>query len=196
MAKISTIIGYIIALLTFRLICSDFSIWSATRSRTMSRTPGRLAGLDHRDVEAAEDLRVLRHRLGEEEAALDVLAQRDDHVCQDRVVRLLLEDHERGDDVHPGLDHRRELAREDLERLRLDALEDLGGRARGGAVVGDLLDAVGQKAALPKGADRGGEVGRHQRAVELETFRVDRVVSEGRHIPSAAGRPASVPGRA
>ena len=36
---------------------------------------GRLAGLDHRDVEAGEDLRVARHRLGEQQTALDVLAQ-------------------------------------------------------------------------------------------------------------------------
>ena len=38
--------------------------------------------------------------------------------------RLLLEDDERADDVQAGLDHRRELAGEDLQRLRLDRLED------------------------------------------------------------------------
>ena len=36
---------------------------------------GRLARLDHRDVEAVEDLRVARHRLREQQAALDVGAQ-------------------------------------------------------------------------------------------------------------------------
>ena len=39
---------------------------------------GRLAGLDHRDVEAREDLRVRGHRLREQQAALDVLAQLED----------------------------------------------------------------------------------------------------------------------
>ena len=38
-AKISTIVGYIIAPLTRRLICVSFSIWSATRSSTWSRIP-------------------------------------------------------------------------------------------------------------------------------------------------------------
>ena len=43
-----------------------------------------------------------------------------------RIGRLPLEDDERADDVEPCLDHRRELTREDLQRLRLDALERAG----------------------------------------------------------------------
>jgi len=38
------------------------------------------------------------------------------------VVGLLLEDDEGADDVQTGLDHGRELTREDLERFRLDLL--------------------------------------------------------------------------
>jgi len=38
-AKIRTIVGYIIAPLTRRLICVSFSICKATRSRTWSRIP-------------------------------------------------------------------------------------------------------------------------------------------------------------
>ena len=38
-AKINTIVGYTIALLTRRRIASCFSIWNATRSSTMSRMP-------------------------------------------------------------------------------------------------------------------------------------------------------------
>jgi hypothetical protein len=38
-AKISTIVGYIIAPFTRRLICVSFSICSATRSSTWSRIP-------------------------------------------------------------------------------------------------------------------------------------------------------------
>src|SRR5439155_1547899 len=90
--------------------------WRRRRSQT-----GRLARLDHGDVEPAEDLRMPLHRLREQQTALDVFAKRSDHVDEVRVRRLLLEDEQRGNDVHARLDHRRELAREDLERLRLDA---------------------------------------------------------------------------
>ena len=41
---------------------------------------------------------------------------------QRRVVGLLLEDHKGGHDRQARLDHRRELTREDLQRLRLDGL--------------------------------------------------------------------------
>src|SRR3712207_7231801 len=46
-----------------------------------------------------EDLRVARHRLREEHAALDVGAKLADHGGEVAVVGLLLEDHERADDV-------------------------------------------------------------------------------------------------
>ena len=65
---------------------------------------------------------MLRHRLGEEGAGLDALADVDDDGPEGRVVRLLLEHDERRDDGQARLDHRRELAGEDLERLRLDLL--------------------------------------------------------------------------
>src|SRR5207249_4503537 len=74
-----------------------------------------LAGLDHRDEEPTEDLRMARHRLGEQEAALDVGAELADDHAEVAVLGLLLEDHEGADDVESRLDHRRELAREDLE---------------------------------------------------------------------------------
>jgi hypothetical protein len=71
---------------------------------------GRLARLDHRDVEVGEDLRVARHRLRQEQAALDVLPELGHGLGERDVARLLLEDDERLHDVEPSLDHRRELA--------------------------------------------------------------------------------------
>ena len=60
-------------------------------------------------------------------------------------VGLLLEDHERADDVQACLDHRRELPREDLQRLGLDLLER---GARGDLAAGvQLVDPGGQQAA-------------------------------------------------
>ena len=76
---------------------------------------GRLARLDHRDVETAEDLRMAGQRLREQRPCLDLLAHRRDHLGEVLVDRLLLENRERRDDAQAGLDHRRELAREDLE---------------------------------------------------------------------------------
>ena len=54
-------------------------------------------------------------RLREQEAAFDVRADLGDDGGELLVLGLLLEDHERRDDVQAGLDHRGELAREDLE---------------------------------------------------------------------------------
>src|SRR5205823_12990732 len=84
---------------------------------------GSLSRLDHRDVEAVEDLRVARHRLREEESSLDVGAELAHDRREVEVLRLLLQDYQRADDVEAGFDHRRELPREDLEGLRLDLLE-------------------------------------------------------------------------
>ena len=75
---------------------------------------GCLAGLDHRDVEAVEGVRMPRHRLREEHPALDVGAHLSDDRRQHLVVGLLLEDDERRDDVQTRVDHGRELPREDL----------------------------------------------------------------------------------
>jgi hypothetical protein len=64
--------------------------------------------------------------------AIDVGAKLGDDRRKLLVLGLLLEDDERGHDVQSRLDHRRELAREDLEGLRLDLLDRqalaLGGR--------------------------------------------------------------------
>ena len=80
---------------------------------------GRLARLDHRDVEAREDLRVPCHRLREHEPGLDVVPQLRHDLGERHVARLILEHDERLHDAQAGLDHRGELAGEDLERLRL-----------------------------------------------------------------------------
>ena len=77
--------------------------------------PGCLARLDHRDVEAVEGVRVSRHRLRQQHSALDIRANLAEDSCEGLVVGLLLEDDERCDDVEPGVDHRRELPREDLQ---------------------------------------------------------------------------------
>ena len=61
---------------------------------------GGLAGLDHRDVEAAEHLRVRRHRLREQRARLDLLAHVVDHaspsawssVCCSRITSAVTTD--------------------------------------------------------------------------------------------------------
>ena len=108
----------------------------------------RLARLDHRDEEAVEDLRVARERAREHHAGLDVRPHLADRVAEVLVVGLLLERDERRDDADPGLDHRRELPREDLERLRLDLLE---GRPRAAlAARGPLGQRARQQAARLK----------------------------------------------
>ena len=141
---------------------------------------GRLARLDHGDVEPAEDLRMPLHRLGEQQTALDVFPKRADHVDEVRVRRLLLEDEERGDDVHARLDHRRELAREDLQRLRLDALE-VAHRLVLGRLALDLVQLVGEQSPLAEQVGGRRVVGCVERAVELEALGVDGGVGEGRH---------------
>ena len=110
-----------------------------------------LAGLDHRDVEAVEGVRVARHRLREEHAALDVRAHVADDGGERLVVGLLLEDDERCDDVEARVDHRRELAREDLQRAQLDALLLPLGAARGA----ELGERDGPQSLLPQELARG-----------------------------------------
>jgi len=141
--------------------------------------PRRLAGLHHRDVQLGEHLRMARHRLREEETPLDVGAELRDDLGQVDVVGLLLEDDERGDDVQARLDHRRELAREDLHRARLDLLE---GRAQAVlATRGKLAERVRQQAADAELLAGGLEVGRVDLADRLETFDADCGVSESGH---------------
>ena len=61
----------------------------------------------------------------DKQPGLDVLAQLEITYRQRRIARLLFENHQCRDDVHAGVDHRRELAGEDLERLRLDTFSYL-----------------------------------------------------------------------
>src|SRR5581483_6638324 len=141
--------------------------------------PGRLTGLDHRHEEAREDLRVAAHRLAEQETAFDVAAKLVDHDREVAVVGLLLEDQQAGDDAEPRLDHRRELPREHLERLRLDRLERgaqalLAGRRH-------LLELLGEQTAHAQLLTRRIE----RRCVDLAVGRkarsVDRGVGERSH---------------
>ena len=74
-AKVNTTVGNTIAPFTRRFSFVSFSIWSATRSRTLSEHSRGLAGLHHRHVELVEHLRVAGHRLREEEAAFDIGAE-------------------------------------------------------------------------------------------------------------------------
>ena len=85
-----------------------------------------------------------------------------------RVVGLLLEDGERRDDVQAGVDHGRELPREDLEVARLDLpLERLGATAGGQARSwrsrlhsgAHLVEVLGQQA-LDRELLAGGSGGR------------------------------------
>ena len=131
---------------------------------------------------------MLRHRLGEERARLYLLADVVDDDAEGLVVRLLLEDHERGHDREAGLDHRRELAREDLQRLRLHLLREhprlLLVRA-GGAL--DLGNALGEQPAVEQDVPRRGQVSGVDLARELVSLGVDCAVGELRHLEVSYG---------
>ena len=142
----------------------------------------RLARLDHRDEEPVEDLRMPRQRLREHQPRLDVRPYLGDRLRQVLVVRLLLERDERADDADAGLDHRRQLAREDLERLRLDLLElraqpVLAGRR-------PLGERARQQAASLEQLGRRDRVRRVDDARALEPLGVDRLVCECSHVSS------------
>ena len=147
---------------------------------------GRLARLDHRDVQAVEDLRVPGQRLREQHAALDVGADLADHGAEVLVVGLLLEDHERADDVQAGLDHRRELAREDLQRLRLDLLERGARRLLAGRRAARRASSRAGRGRAAARAPR--RVGRMHLAERLDADGVDRAVRVGRHTSTGIGR--------
>ena len=137
-----------------------------------------LAGLDHRDVEPIECVRMARHRLREQHPALDVGA----HFANDEgkvlVVGLLLEDHERLDHTEPGVDHRRELSREDLQKTLLDLLLLLRpDRVRSA----DLGQRNRPQPLLPQELPGRAHVGRGDLSSGLGPERVDRTVGEGRH---------------
>ena len=103
----------------------------------------RLARRDHRAEEPVEHLRVPRECAREDHSRLDVRADLGDDLLQILVVGLLLERHERGNDADACLDHGRQLASEDLERLRLDLLEHAAEAVlAGGRLLGE---AAGQE---------------------------------------------------
>jgi len=120
---------------------------------------------------------VARTRLREQQAPLDVFAELRRHLGEIPVGGLLLEHDERRHDVETRLDHGRELACEDLERLRLHPLE---GRLR-------LTDRRGfgqaarYEAFLAQLLARGVLVGRQQLPEELDALRVDRAVRVRAH---------------
>ena len=102
------------------------------------------------------------------------------------VVGLLLEDHERADDVQPRLDHRRELAREDLQRLRLDLLERGARRLLAGR--GQLVEPRREQAADAQLLARRRRIGCMHLAERLDADGVDRAVRVGRHTSTGIGR--------
>ena len=116
------------------------------------------------------------HRLGEQQAALDVLADASTTTRRARVVGLLFEDDERADDVQPGLDHRRELPREDLQRLRLDlgAERRLENAGFAFAAPADLPQRLGQLSLQAQLFARAREVRSDDLSGELSALGVDR----------------------
>ena len=119
-----------------------------------------------------------RHRVGERQTGLDVLPHRDQRLAQLLGLGLPLEHVQRPQDRHPGVDHRRQLAREDGQVTQLDPLQevevDLLGVALGVDVEDDQpagLELVGDRL-LVLGVDLA--AGRHAREV-------DRAEDEGGH---------------
>src|SRR5581483_10697469 len=151
---------------------------------------GSLAGLDHRDEQAREDSGMLRHRLREEETALDVAAQLLHDDGERRIVGLLLEDDERADNVESRLDHRGELARKDLKRLRLDLVVAEAQRRLPGFRAADLAQRVGEKALQAQLFARTREIRGDDLPGELRALRVDGRIGERGHsvwLSAAAG---------
>jgi hypothetical protein len=87
-----------------------------------------LTGGDHVHVERREHLLVLAHRVGQGLAGLDVVEHLLDDLAQRLVLALLREDVEALHERQAGVDHGRELAREDDDVARRDAAAELGDR--------------------------------------------------------------------
>ena len=146
-----------------------------------------LAGADHAHVEPAEHLGVLLERVGQADAGLDVGAHLADDLGELLVRRLLLEDVQAAQHREAGVDHGRELAREDGEVLGLDAAADLD-------LAPALLDLVEVEHGEARAAQGGGDGGLAL-ALDLpgglSAARVERLVREVRHClshaPLAAG---------
>ena len=134
--SIDTTAGYVIADLTLRRSSTCFSIVVASRMEHAVEHTAGLTGAHHRDVEAVERLRVLGERRRQRRALLDVEADLVDDRGERLVLRLLGEDVQRTQQRQAGVDHRRELAREDRDVLQLDPVReerDLELAARGSA---------------------------------------------------------------
>ena len=79
-----------------------------------------LAGLDHRDEQVVEGLRVLGQGARERRPLFDVGPRLHQDLLELLVVGLIREDRERPQDRQTRVDHRRELPAEDRDRLELD----------------------------------------------------------------------------
>ena len=102
-----------------------------------------LTRLDHAAVELGEDPAVLANSLREGGAGLDVFLDPADHLAERLGIALRAQDLQALDDRQPGVDHGRELTREDHDVSRLDGRADAG---EGDLVVETLpflLDASG-----------------------------------------------------
>src|SRR6266508_1031011 len=113
--------------------------------------------------------------------SFDVRPQLGDDFGQILGVRLLLEDDERADDVQAGLDHRRELPREDLQRFRLYRLEDAADAFF--PACRQLVELPREQPADAQLLTRCGGVWCVDLARQLEALGVDRRVGEGGHAP-------------
>ena len=192
-ANASTISGYIIAPFTRRLICVSFSIWKATRSSTTSRIPAAspASTIETKRREKIFGWRAIaseRRRPPSTSARTSAMT-----VGELLVLGLLLEDDERRDDVQAGLDHRRELAREDLQRLRLDLLD----RAARGLAEPPARGGSSARRPRTRSASRAAaQVGRVDLARELDALGVDGRVRERGHSARNRHHPARLEGRA
>ena len=132
-----------------------------------------LAGLDHRDVEAVEDRagaapsafeRIIPDSTSARTSAMTFFRFLST-VCSSRIASD-------ADDVDAGLDQGRELAREDLQRLRVDLLAEA--RADGAQLLAGRVELLREQAALAQQVARRVEVGRVELALELDALGVDR----------------------
>ena len=97
------------------------------------------------------------------------------------IVSLLLEDHERRHDGEAGLDHRRELTREDLQRLRLHLLVEEATLGLDDRWACQLLDPLGEQTVAAQLIAGGRQVRCLDLAGELDALGVDRAIGKRRH---------------
>src|ERR1039457_4642921 len=111
----------------------------------------RLAGGDHIHEEVVERLGVLTHRLGERGAGFDVLPHGQDDLLEEAAVLLAAQDLEALHERQAGVDHDRELAREDREAPGADAAS---AELRHGQLLALLLDRRDVDLPAPEVGDR------------------------------------------